>query len=181
MFARRFLLLAASCAAASAFAPSASFAPRAATHRATCAHRRSGLTMQLSPIKLTPRLFTELDTDSSGTVSAQELRAALGKLGGASEVDRIMSRADVNGDGEISYDEYNRLMNMDKFGDEQGGNLGVRQFQSIGLLKKDSVLGYTAMVGNKGFDPLTLAGEGSDETKLNNYREAGESLHLHVF
>ncbi len=28
-----------------------------------------------------------------------------------------MDRADVNGDGEISYDEYYRLMNMDKFGD----------------------------------------------------------------
>ena len=60
-------------------------------------------------------------------------------------------------------------------------------------MKPDSVLGYTAMVGNKvphqtyydvcsnldltspfqGFDPLNLAGEGADETKLNGYREAG--------
>ena len=80
-----------------------------------------------------------------------------------------MDRADVNGDGEISYDEYYRLMNMDKFGDSQvitflfgrfklwlpyysifkGGNILVRQAIKIGLLKPDSVLGYTAMVGNK--------------------------------
>ncbi len=46
-----------------------------------------------------------------------QLRSALGKQGDAQAVDRIMSRADVNGDGEISYDEYYRLMNMDKFGD----------------------------------------------------------------
>jgi hypothetical protein len=45
-----------------------------------------------------------------------------------------------------------------------------------GVLKQDSVLGYTAMVGNKGFDPFALAGEGSDETKLNGYREAGANL-----
>lgn len=40
-------------------------------------------------------------------------------MGGAAEVDSIMARADVNGDGEISYDEYVRLMNMEKFGDAQ--------------------------------------------------------------
>jgi len=125
-----------------------------------------------SPIKLTPQLFTELDTDGSGTISAAELRIALGRQGDQQAVDSIMSRADVNGDGEISYDEYYRLMNMDKFGDAEGGNLLVRNFKSKGLLRPDSVLGYTAMVGNKGFDPLNLAGEGTDETKLNNYREA---------
>ena len=91
--------------------------------------------MQQSPIKLTPLLFTELDTDVSGTISAAEvsnlcilpvrhqtetflqLRVALDKQGDADAVDSIMNRADVNGDGEISYDEYYRLMNMDKFGD----------------------------------------------------------------
>ena len=54
----------------------------------------------------------------------------------------------------------------------QGGNILVRQAKNSGLLKPDTVLGYTAMVGNKGFDPLNLAGEGADETKLNGYREA---------
>ncbi len=54
----------------------------------------------------------------------------------------------------------------------QGGNILVRQAIKSGLLKPDTVLGYTAMVGNKGFDPLSLAGEGADETKLNGYREA---------
>ena len=46
-----------------------------------------------------------------------QLRTALGKQGDAAAVNKIMERADVNGDGEISYDEYYRLMNMDKFGD----------------------------------------------------------------
>ena len=97
-----------------------------------------------------------------------QLRVALGKQGDQSAVNRIMDRADVNGDGEISYDEYYRLMNMDKFGDSevrmipsistqipsshvnlQGGNILVRQAIKSGLLKPNSVLGYTAMVGNK--------------------------------
>jgi len=125
-----------------------------------------------SKIDLTPELFNKIDVDGSGFIDSQELRQALSGMGGAAEVDSIMARADVNGDGEISYDEYVRLMNMEKFGDAQGGNMFVRRFQLSGLLKKDSVLGYTAMVGNKGFDPLGLAGEGADETKLNGYREA---------
>jgi hypothetical protein len=29
--------------------------------------------MQQSPIKLTPKLFSELDTDNSGTISAAEV------------------------------------------------------------------------------------------------------------
>ena len=44
---------------------------------------------------------------------------ALGKVGDQKAVSQIMDRADVNGDGEISYDEYYRLMNMDKFGDAE--------------------------------------------------------------
>lgn len=128
--------------------------------------------MQESPIKLTPQLFTQLDKDASGTIDANEFKAALSQLGGANEVSRIFERADVNGDGEISYDEYVRLMNMDKFGDDEGGNTWVRSAKNVGLLRSDTVLGYTAMVGNKGFDPLCLAGEGADETTLNGYREA---------
>ena len=48
-----------------------------------------------------------------------QLRLALGKVGDQKAVSQIMDRADVNGDGEISYDEYYRLMNMDKFGDAE--------------------------------------------------------------
>ena len=50
-------------------------------------------------------------------VSGAQLRSALGKVGDVASVNSIMDRADVNGDGEISYEEYYRLMNMDKFGD----------------------------------------------------------------
>ncbi len=52
-----------------------------------------------------------------------QLRSALGKVGDTASVNSIMDRADVNGDGEISYDEYYRLMNMDKFGDAAVRNL----------------------------------------------------------
>ena len=79
----------------------------------------------------------------------KQLRTALEKRGSAAAADAIMSRADVNGDGEISYDEYMRLMNMEEYGDAEGGNMFVRRFKSVGLLKSNSVLGYTAMVGNK--------------------------------
>eukprot|EP00293_Proteomonas_sulcata_P015572 CAMPEP_0184311356 /NCGR_PEP_ID=MMETSP1049-20130417/41406_1 /TAXON_ID=77928 /ORGANISM="Proteomonas sulcata, Strain CCMP704" /LENGTH=318 /DNA_ID=CAMNT_0026626679 /DNA_START=24 /DNA_END=980 /DNA_ORIENTATION=+ len=158
-------------AAAEAFMPAAPLlsANRGVARRSPAI---SALRMQETPIKLTPQLFTELDKDASGTIDANEFKDALSKMGGAREVDKIFARADVNGDGEISYDEYVRLMNMDKFGDEEGGNTFVRSAKNIGLLKSDTVLGYTAMVGNKGFDPLGLAGEGADETTLNNYREA---------
>ena len=53
----------------------------------------------------------------TSSFSCFQLRSALGKVGDVASVNSIMDRADVNGDGEISYDEYYRLMNMDKFGD----------------------------------------------------------------
>ena len=45
-----------------------------------------------------------------------------------------MVRADLDGNGELDYAEYERVMNMQKFGDAQGGNLYVRNAINLGLL-----------------------------------------------
>jgi hypothetical protein len=62
-----------------------------------------------------------------------------------------------------------RLMNLERFGDEQGGNTAVRFALESGLLKQGSILEDNLMVGNKGFDP---AGFATSQEKLDEYREA---------
>ncbi|KAJ1472967.1 light harvesting complex protein [Baffinella frigidus] len=116
--------------------------------------------------KLTPALFAKLDIDGSGSIDAAELKLALGD---AKDVATIMARADMDGNGAIDYAEYERLMAMETFSDENGGNLYVRNAINLGLLKKDSVLADNIMVGNKGFDPLNLA---TSTAQLKQYREA---------
>ena len=117
---------------------------------------------------LTKDLFEKLDKDRSGTIDLAELKEALGQQS-TDEIAALMARADLNKDGVIDYAEYDRLMNMQKYSDEQGGNLYVRNAIRFGLLKPDSILADCVMVGNKGFDPLNCA---TSEAVLNNYREA---------
>eukprot|EP00286_Rhodomonas_abbreviata_P018831 CAMPEP_0181304842 /NCGR_PEP_ID=MMETSP1101-20121128/9384_1 /TAXON_ID=46948 /ORGANISM="Rhodomonas abbreviata, Strain Caron Lab Isolate" /LENGTH=172 /DNA_ID=CAMNT_0023410663 /DNA_START=14 /DNA_END=529 /DNA_ORIENTATION=+ len=160
------ILLLSGVTATSAFAP-LSMAPRAgamAKRAAVC-----GLSMQASTAEksvLTPELFGKLDKDGSGTIDINELK---GVLGNTKEVQALMARGDLDGNGEIDYAEYERMMNMDKFSDEQGGNLYVRNAIKFGLLKPDSVLSDCVMVGNKGFDPLNCA---TNTAVLKQYREA---------
>jgi len=71
--------------------------------------------------------------------------------------------------GVIDYAEYERLMNMEVYGDGQGGNFYVRQALDLGFLKPGSPLEDCVMVGNKGFDPL---GFSRTLEELDNYREA---------
>jgi hypothetical protein len=157
---------------AAGIAATSAFAPLSMPARAGMALRRPavcGMAMQTKSaekVGLTPQLFTKLDADGSGSIDRDELRSALGNN---SEVDAFIMRGDVNGDGVIDYPEYERLMNMDFAGDEQGGNLYVRNALKFGLLKPDSVLADCVMVGNKGFDPLNCA---SNAEVLNQYREA---------
>lgn len=80
MFARSLLLVLGSFSVANAFmTPNAgSFVGRSNIRAASTSSRRpavSAVRMQQSPIKLTPALFTELDTDGSGTISAAEVSA----------------------------------------------------------------------------------------------------------
>lgn len=80
MFARALLLFLGSLTATSAFIAPVGNGPAALARSqlriSAVAARRpavSALRMQQSPIKLTPQLFTELDTDGSGTISAAEV------------------------------------------------------------------------------------------------------------
>ena len=160
-------------ASAAAFAPMGGAGlQRAANRPVAC-----GLRMQeqvkptgalIKQTYLTPTLFNEIDADQSGTIDLDELKDAVKFTSNASVRD-LIQRADLNGDRVIDFGEYERLMNMEMYGDEAGGNVYVRQAIDLGLLKPDSVLADCVMVGNKGFDPLGLA---TDLDKLDEYREA---------
>mmetsp|Transcript_35961 Transcript_35961/g.60582 ORF Transcript_35961/g.60582 Transcript_35961/m.60582 type:complete len:527 (+) Transcript_35961:150-1730(+) len=54
-------------------------------------------------------LFKSFDTDNSGTITLQELREGLHSMGSplsAKEVEEVMQAADIDGDGNISYEEF---------------------------------------------------------------------------
>jgi hypothetical protein len=169
---RTSLLIACAAATAEAFAPGAaslrtSAAPRAAIARGPMMQQKgAGTTTKLT--KLTPALFTQLDKDRNGTIDLEELRQAAGVLAD-SDLARVFKMADKDGSGDIDYAEYERLMNLERFGEEQGGNTAVRFALQSGLLKQGSVLEDNLMVGNKGFDP---AGFATSQEKLDEYREA---------
>ena len=76
MFARSLLLVLGSMTVANAFVNPLGGSVMARSNLRAVSSRRpavSALRMQQSPIKLTPALFTELDTDGSGTISAAEV------------------------------------------------------------------------------------------------------------
>ncbi|KAL0233448.1 hypothetical protein PCE1_001963 [Barthelona sp. PCE] len=57
--------------------------------------------------------FRVFDKDNNGVISADELRFVMCQLGeklSPNEIDEMISEADSNGDGKISYDEFVRMM-----------------------------------------------------------------------
>merc|ERR1740138_1965535 len=129
-------------------------------------------------VLLSPEVFAELDEDNSGAIDLVELKALFGPEAGNDEVEMLMLRADLDGNGVIDYAEYERLMRMQRNGDTNGGNLWVRNAIKLGFLRGNSILAdgsSSLVVGNKGFDPLGLA-TGNDQAdsmyRLKNYREA---------
>jgi hypothetical protein len=131
------LSLIAACMAASANAFVPASLPLTAGRRVAATNAASSLSMQrlgsakgaagadgnAAQMLLTPELFSKLDADRSGSIDMNELKEALGSN---AEVEALMRRADLNRDGVMDYAEYERLMNMNRFSDEQGGNLYVR-------------------------------------------------------
>merc|ERR1711990_1249587 len=133
-------------------------------------------------VRLTPELFRQLDVDNSGTIEVGELKdiikspyfesIELDEFAAELTADTLFKRADLDGNGRLDYAEYERLMNMQKTGDEWGGNKYVRAAIKAGLLKPDSPLAdgeASVLVGNKGFDPVGFA---TSLTTLKGYRES---------
>ena len=61
------------------------------------------------------KAFQVFDADGSGNITAQELRATMGKLGVKltdDEVDDMINEADTDGDGQISYEEFSNMMKL---------------------------------------------------------------------
>ncbi len=115
--------------------------------------------------KIENKQFNIIDKDKSGLIDKKELKDFFNN-------DDYMKMADLNNDNFIDYPEFERLVNINKFGIQNGDNLYVRNAIKFGFLKKDSILsdGKAAiLVGNKGFDPLNCA---TDIYTLKKYREA---------
>jgi len=163
-------------ASAAAFAPMgarpmglARSAPRAVSTRSI--KMQAGPSSIEKDVKLTADVFKQLDVDGGGSISVEELKAIFGN-NAAADISTLMKRADLDGNGELDYAEYERLMSMQKFGDAQGGNLYVRNAINFGLLRPESILAdgeASILVGNKGFDPFNCA---TNLATLKNYREA---------
>ncbi|KAI4739537.1 putative calmodulin [Aureobasidium sp. EXF-12298] len=59
--------------------------------------------------------FAVFDRDGSGTISAEELRNVMKSIGenlSDSEIDEMIKEADANGDGNIDYDEFVKIMSV---------------------------------------------------------------------
>ena len=57
------------------------------------------------------------DTDNSGKISAQELKKVMANLGENltdEEIDEMIREADTDGDGEVDYDEFVKMMSSQK-------------------------------------------------------------------
>lgn len=109
--------------------------------------------------------FNNIDLDNSGYLDSDELVKFYGKI-------NYMDMADLNDDKKLDYLEFDRLANIQKFGEKNGGNLFVRNAINFGLVKSDSILAdgeASIMIGNKGFDPLNCA---TNIITLRRYREA---------
>jgi hypothetical protein len=109
--------------------------------------------------------FNNIDLDNSGYLDSDEMVKFYGKI-------NYMDMADLNDDKKLDYLEFDRLANIQKFGEKNGGNLFVRNAINFGLVKSDSILAdgeASIMIGNKGFDPLNCA---TNIITLRRYREA---------
>ena len=137
-------------------------------------------------VSLDPVLFRQLDKDNSGGIDVEELKALFNldmahkwakaeRYSPAEQkeaLERLFTRADLNGDGVLDIGEFERIKNMAENGDEAAGNKWAQAAMKLNLLSRNSPLADgegAVLVGNKGFDPLGFA---TSLTTLKAYREA---------
>lgn len=81
-------------------------------------------------------MFKAFDKDNSGTITMQELKEGLKKMGNPlteMEVDAMMNEIDVDGDGLISYDEFiAATMHMNKLNTEENMWKAFQEFDADG-------------------------------------------------
>lgn len=128
--------------------------------------QKSRICLKMQNNNMNPKNFDKIDKDNSGKLDENELKIYYGKN------NTILKLGDLNNDNEIDFSEFERVVNIEKFGIENGGNLYVRNAIKFGFLNKNSILAEgsaSIIVGNKGFDPLNCA---TDIATLKKYREA---------
>ena len=126
---------------------------------------RHNINFKMQNNNMDAKNFDKIDKNKSGKLDQQELNNYFGN-------NEIMKLGDLNNDNEIDFSEFEKVVNIDKFGIENGGNLYVRNAIKFGFLSKNSILAQgeaSVIVGNKGFDPLNCS---TDMLTLKKYREA---------
>eukprot|EP01007_Sphenomonas_quadrangularis_P000817 NODE_1669_length_794_cov_132.315436_g1393_i0.p1 GENE.NODE_1669_length_794_cov_132.315436_g1393_i0~~NODE_1669_length_794_cov_132.315436_g1393_i0.p1 ORF type:complete len:193 (-),score=31.01 NODE_1669_length_794_cov_132.315436_g1393_i0:183-761(-) len=76
-----------------------------------------------NPTQVLIEAFQMFDRDSSGFLSAHELKVILSRMGEPlpqAEADKMIAEADTNGDGMLDYQEYARYMTKGLYNDETG-------------------------------------------------------------
>lgn len=127
--------------------------------------QKSRIALKMQNNNMDVKNFDKIDKNKSGKLDQEELNNFYGN-------NEIMKLGDLNNDNEIDFSEFERVVNINKFGIKNGGNLYVRNAIKFGFLNKKSILAdgtASIFVGNKGFDPLNCA---TDIARLKKYREA---------
>jgi hypothetical protein len=57
-------------------------------------------------------VFNQLDADHDGFISLQDLRSVLGETVDGEDIRVILQEADLDGDGQINFDEFEKCFNM---------------------------------------------------------------------
>ncbi|CAJ1972586.1 unnamed protein product [Sphenostylis stenocarpa] len=121
------------------------------------------------------QMFNNMDTDGSGTITFEELKSGLSRLGsqlGESEIRQLMNAIDIDKTGTIDYCEF-VAATMDRHKLEKGGNL-LKAFQYFdmddnGYITKDELT--EAITGHQMGDEV-FEDVDSDKLLTNNSRLA---------